>query len=66
MPMATTSTPSTPPIPISDDGRPPSTTMLQEELDALERRFVGHDGDELMMSVKQLVIEHITRPENDE
>ena len=40
--------------------------MLQEELKALERRFIGHDGDELMMGLKQIVIEHITRAQNDD
>lgn len=36
--------------------------MLTEELEALEQRFVGHDDDELMMTLKQLVREHLTRP----
>ena len=64
--MATHSTPSTPATPIADDRRPSPTSMLQEEIEALERRFVGHDDDELMMSLKRLVLEHITRPQNDE
>ena len=51
---------------MSDTIRALPTTVRQEELVALERRFTGHDGDELMMSLKQHVIEHINRPQNDE
>ena len=47
---------------VSDDGRQTLLTTLEEELEALEQRFVGHDDDELMMSLKQLVRDHLTRP----
>ena len=66
MPTDTAARPSSPATPISDDSRSSPPTMLQKELDALEHRFAGHDGDELMMSLKHLVTEHITRPQNDE
>lgn len=66
MPMTTPPTSARPTTPIRDDGRPSPTTMLQEELEATERRFFGHDGDQLTMSLKQLVIEHITRSQTDD
>ena len=64
--MVTRTQPTTTATSVSDDGRQTSSTMLEEELEALEQRFVGHDDDELMMSLKQLVRDHITRPSQTE
>ncbi len=35
---------------------------LADQLEALEQRFVGLDGDELMMRLKDTVRAHLTRP----
>lgn len=41
-------------------------TALHRELEELDQRFVGHDEDDLMMRLKELVREHITRSRHDE
>ena len=39
---------------------------LRHELEELERRFVGHEDDELMTSLKELVRRHVARPPDED
>jgi hypothetical protein len=50
--------------PLSGEPDAPTTT-IHRELEELDQRFVGHD-DDLMMRLKDVVREHITRSRHDE